>query len=52
MFLVSRFSWGRNLATAFYCDRSLTINYDYNATSMFTDLDVNQAVASIQMILN
>lgn len=48
MFIVSRFSLGRNIATALYRDRSLKINYDYNATSMFTDLDVNQALASIR----
>lgn len=48
MFLVSRFPLGRNLATALYRDRSLKINHDHHATSMFQDLDINQAVVSIQ----
>ncbi|MGL6340059.1 MAG: hypothetical protein ACRC80_13095 [Waterburya sp.] len=48
MFLFSRFSLGRDIATAFYRDRSLKINHNDHATSIFRDLEVNQAVASIQ----
>jgi hypothetical protein len=48
MFIVSRFTLGRSIATALYRDRSLKINHDDHATSMFIGLDVNQAIASIQ----
>jgi hypothetical protein len=47
MFILARFSLGRNIATALYRDRSGKINDNDNAASMFIDLDINQAVRSI-----
>lgn len=47
MFVISRFTIGRNLATFCQRDRTCKIHDGNNAASIFKDLDINQVVASI-----
>ena len=47
MFVVARFTIGRNLATFLKSDRASKIHDGNNAASIFKDLDINQVVASI-----